>query len=56
MQRPPAARRIRTLWNRTTHNAGTPLLTIDVWEQAYYLDRKNDRKAFVEAVLDRTIN
>jgi Fe-Mn family superoxide dismutase len=27
----------------------TPVLTCDVWEHAYYLDRKNDREAYVEA-------
>ena len=26
-----------------------PLLVCDVWEHAYYVDRRNDRKAYVEA-------
>ena len=34
----------------------TPLLTIDVWEHAFYLDYKNDKGAYVEAVLDHLIN
>ncbi|WP_340645024.1 superoxide dismutase [Phenylobacterium sp.] len=31
------------------HQGLTPLLVCDVWEHAYYLDHKNDRKAFLEA-------
>jgi Fe-Mn family superoxide dismutase len=34
----------------------TPLLTIDVWEHAYYIDYRNDRAKFVENVLENIIN
>ena len=34
----------------------TPLLTIDVWEHAYYIDYRNDRAKFVKSVLENIIN
>jgi superoxide dismutase, Fe-Mn family len=38
------------------HDRRTPLLVCDVWEHAYYLDYKQDRKAFLERWFDTVAN
>lgn len=47
----------------TTHDAGNPLqvghrplLNIDLWEHAWYLDRRSDRDAYLGAVIDHLLN
>ena len=50
-------------WHRTATAAGTPLttadkalLTVDVWEHAYYIDYRNLRQKFVETFLNNMAN
>jgi Fe-Mn family superoxide dismutase len=48
----------------STHDAETvvvktgmrPLLVSDLWEHAYYLDHKNNRRAYLEAFFDKLAN
>lgn len=37
-------------------SADTALLTVDVWEHAYYIDYRNLRQKFVETYFDKLVN
>ena len=36
--------------------AAVPLLTTDLWEHAYYIDRRNDRAAFLKVFTEELLN
>jgi len=38
------------------HDGMTPLFTLDVWEHAYYIDYRNERPKFADAVLSNIVN
>ena len=38
------------------HEGMKPLLTLDVWEHAYYIDYRNERPKFAESVLGNIVN
>ena len=53
------ALRIATLHDADTplvHDGMVPLFTLDFWEHAYYIDYRNERPSFADAVLSNIVN
>jgi Fe-Mn family superoxide dismutase len=53
------ALRITSLHDADTpivHDGMVPLFTLDVWEHAYYIDYRNERPKFADAVLANIVN
>ena len=58
VQRPDGSLALASTSNAATPLTGedTPLLTVDVWEHAYYIDYRNQRPKFVETFLGNLVN
>ena len=47
--------RMGTAWWEKVY-LGTPILGLDVWEHAYYIDYRNERPRFAQSVLANIVN
>ncbi|KAK4486822.1 hypothetical protein RD792_006589 [Penstemon davidsonii] len=43
------------IWNDIVRNF-SPIISLDLWEHAYYLDHKNDRGAYVKTFMDHLVS
>ncbi len=56
VKKPDGSLAIEKTSNAVIASTGKPLLVIDVWEHAYYIDFRNARPKFVETFLNSLAN